>query len=508
MAILKNIKIQNLRSLRDVGEVPISKITVLLGKNSVGKSTFARIFPLLRQSVESKKRSPILWFGDYVDFGSLEQAISRGEKEISLGFNFSINYDFERFDPYSYRLEQTSEYRIYGERLFAVGDVKVVLTLIGGDVVTTKRLQVSTGDVSFEIVFKDEEDKFESLIFNGETIDLPENIKVFTRQGNVLPLMFFATERRHKDRTFLVRTSLSKGASQIKPAVQRAISKFGFFGVDAVADSLTKSRVKTPEEFATKADYARSLQRDFVLDNCFKLVEIVDEAMKDYFSSVKYLKPLRATAERYYRRQDLSVQEIDPEGRNLPMFLDSLSSSLLKNFQEFLGSILKISVSAKREGGQIMVMAKGEDDADSYNIADMGFGISQVLPIAAQLWMVNNSRTNKASAVVIEQPELHLHPEYQSRLADVFAAAVKPSKKNNNNDVSLIIETHSPHIVNRLGELVEQGKLSAEDVSILLFEPSEDQQKSVKVNVSNFDEEGVLQNWPFGFFEPEFNNVD
>lgn len=506
MAILKNIEIQNLRSLRSAGEVPISKITVLLGKNSVGKSTFARIFPLLRQSVESKKRSPILWFGDYVDFGSFEQAISRGEKNISLGFNFEINYDYERLVPFNYSIEQSSEYRIYGEKIFSVGDVKVVLTLAGGDLVTTKRLKVSTGDISFDISFKNEGNNFDSLIFNGELVSLPENIKVITRQGNVLPLMFFAEERRHNTRTYLSRTFLYKKSSELKPAIQKAIAKFGFKGVDAVAESLSKSRVKIPEEFESKIEYARSLQRDFAINNCFKLIELVDEAMKEYFSSVKYLKPLRATAERYYRRQDLSVQEIDPEGRNLPMFLDSLSTTLLRDFQDFLGSILKISVSAKREGGQIMVMAKGEDDSDSYNIADMGFGISQVLPIAAQLWMVNRSRASRASAVVIEQPELHLHPEYQARLADVFAASV--SQGRNRNPVSLVIETHSQHIVNRLGELVESKKLAPEDISILLFEPSDDRKKSVKISVADFDSEGVLQNWPFGFFEPEVRNVD
>ncbi|WP_289240962.1 AAA family ATPase [Delftia sp.] len=91
MAILKSLGIKNLRSLKNIPPVPISPITVLIGRNSVGKSTFARIFPLIRQSVERRKKSPILWFGDYVDFGSLSQAVHRGEKEIS--FEFSIKLD-------------------------------------------------------------------------------------------------------------------------------------------------------------------------------------------------------------------------------------------------------------------------------------------------------------------------------------------------------------------------------------------------------------------------------
>lgn len=67
-------------------------------------------------------------------------------------------------------------------------------------------------------------------------------------------------------------------------------------------------------------------------------------------------------------------------------------------------------------------MARAENDDEPFNITDMGFGISQVLPIAAQLWAINGRHRDLASssAVVIEQPELHLHPEYQARLADVL----------------------------------------------------------------------------------------
>ncbi len=110
-------------------------------------------------------------------------------------------------------------------------------------------------------------------------------------------------------------------------------------------------------------------------------------------------------------------------------------------------------------------MAKNTDDPTPTNIADMGFGISQVLPIAAQLWSSSQSasRNSASSFIVIEQPELHLHPEYQARLGDVFAGYIKnQSDKNQNNqsrtqiDSRLIIETHSQHLVNRIGALIEK----------------------------------------------------
>ncbi|MBK8070549.1 MAG: DUF3696 domain-containing protein [Ramlibacter sp.] len=66
-----------------------------------------------------------------------------------------------------------------------------------------------------------------------------------------------------------------------------------------------------------------------------------------------------------------------------------------------------------------------------------------------------------------------------------------------------MIETHSQHLVNRLGALIEKGHLDPKDVSIILFEQDPNRADTTKIRVSEFDSEGVLRNWPFGFFDPE-----
>ena len=72
MISVNTLRIQNLRSLVDTGHIDLKPITILVGRNSSGKSSFARIFPLLRQSIEASKRGPILWWGRLVDFGKLK----------------------------------------------------------------------------------------------------------------------------------------------------------------------------------------------------------------------------------------------------------------------------------------------------------------------------------------------------------------------------------------------------------------------------------------------------
>lgn len=94
MSQLNSIRIQNLRSLTDTTTIQLKPLTVLVGKNSVGKSTFARTFPLLRQTCEAQKKSPILWYGKFVDFGDFNTAINKKNTEdgITFTFNFSVSY--------------------------------------------------------------------------------------------------------------------------------------------------------------------------------------------------------------------------------------------------------------------------------------------------------------------------------------------------------------------------------------------------------------------------------
>jgi predicted ATPase len=111
--------------------------------------------------------------------------------------------------------------------------------------------------------------------------------------------------------------------------------------------------------------------------------------------------------------------------------------------------------------------------------------------------------------VAIEQPELHLHPAMQARLADLFVNTVAIARKRGI-PIRFIIETHSQSIVNRLGHLVEGKRVDSGDVQIILFERGvADADPLVStLRRSRFDDEGVLTNWPFGFFLPEIDDSD
>ncbi len=524
MTKLAGIGVRRLRTLFDLGNpIELSPVTVLLGRNSVGKSTFARLLPLLRQSAERKKRGPILWFDDLVDFGTLNQALTRGSDDLELVLKLE---DIE---------DQTSRVRstVYGDyqapNLLKLGSATISMTLAGAEgsgATYAKELSIDVAGTQVKLCFA--LNSLESLTIGDQSFSWPKDrIRIFVEQGALLPKLVFAEQRKAGEDTWFITRNPWRGAAIdfLHGYVHQNTSK------GTMARIAGRLPVAAPEEIAktvqsidgpqtwlavrpyfsnSSGSFCSALAANLLAANIDVLLERLDEAVSNTVKGVRYLKPLRATAERYYRRADLAVSEIDPEGRNLAVFLDALAPHQLASFRAWLQSNFDLDVEPRREGAQVVLLAKGPNDSGASNVADMGFGLSQVLPIAAQLWASSTpymARTgsSKTSFIVIEQPELHLHPAFQAKLADVFAGVVrsKDASSIGLEGLGIVVETHSQHIVNRLGLLIEQGRLAAEDVSVVLFEADESTPGTSTARVCKFDSAGVLEDWPFGFFEPD-----
>ncbi len=133
---------------------------------------------------------------------------------------------------------------------------------------------------------------------------------------------------------------------------------------------------------------------------------------------------------------------------------------------------------------------------------DIGVGMSQIMPILVYVY------GSKKQHILIEQPEIHLHPALQAELGDVFIESALGDAQNR-----FILETHSEHLILRImkrmrqmarGELPEEHPFGVrpEDVAILYVEPGEE---GAVVKVLELDEEGqLLDPWPGGFFEEGF----
>ena len=151
------------------------------------------------------------------------------------------------------------------------------------------------------------------------------------------------------------------------------------------------------------------------------------------------------------------------------------------------------------EGGpfqlQVRKFGKRGRKGPKRNLTDVGFGVSQVLPVLAALF-----RTNGPSMFLLQQPELHLHPSAQAALGSLFCRTVEAGRQ-------VIVETHSDYIMNRIRLDVRDRRteLTHEDVSILYFERED---PDVLIHPIRFDKDGNVLGTPGGyrrFFTDELN---
>ncbi|MGR5475212.1 AAA family ATPase [Vibrio astriarenae] len=517
---MRSIRIRNLRSFVDTEEdlndfVDISPITVFVGKNSCGKSTLLRTFPLLKQSIASDTTGPILWYGDFVDFGSFSQAISNKKSNDKIYFDIKTQINSGArsfyFDDIDDGLSITHHTK---------GSEKIDVTLNLGvieskSLSSTDRITIDIEGIKIKLIFS-KSDLKEILLNNNPTEINTSTFRTFSHRG-LLPRVIdksneaiffgsydYATINAHVEKTaklikkcFHNRTDINK--------IRQGLDRIGICKRDQFIPRLKRvfnrqtAFIKNIED--NKKYIIDEIYPNFLLSLTPEIINRLNSTILREVNRTKYIAPLRATAERYYRHQDLHVNEIDHKGSNLAIFLSRLNKSQRHSFQAWTGENFGFTVHAGDTSLHHEIKVKINDDDEEYNISDMGFGFSQILPIVASIWNETQERPSVRSSseyitFVIEQPELHLHPQFQNLLAKAFAKVISITK-NNKTKIRILFETHSNVMVDALGEAISDGIIDKENVNIVIFNKKNG---ITRTKVATFDEDGYLSNWPIGFF--------
>lgn len=495
---MNSIKVKNLRSLTDTGHIEIKPLTIVVGKNSSGKSTFLRSFPLFKQTFEKRTSEPLLWYGDQTDFGSFEESLNNRNEgsAIEFDFNFSNSFDNDLF---------------YRRRLFSLPKVNEKYNFEVNISILKKNLKsigIKYAGHTIKISLKD---KFslESIVINGVSINV-SNYTCYYFINSLIPFIakketyykdIFNLELLEELKKLTNKNTKEERLDKIISSLklwprEDIIEKIKNCGLDSIKSKFEDNKISHDTLDLIIAKYLFS-QIDLIL-------EIVEEYISDYYSSINYVAPIRAKAERYYRIQGLAVENINPTGDNIAIFLNSLNKPELKEFREWCLNNFNFDFDVSAVGGHISLKIKGKNEEKYINLADTGFGFSQILPILILIW--NNKRTKKRTRInvpitlVIEQPELHLHPAMQSQLIDSFIN-ILGEKSQGKNSLNIIIETHSREMINRIGQNISLERINENDVGIYIFE--KDKENKTLVKKSNFDSDGYLLNWPIGFFDSE-----
>lgn len=215
------------------------------------------------------------------------------------------------------------------------------------------------------------------------------------------------------------------------------------------------------------------------------------------------IAPLRSKPKRTY---DPVRESASPEGDHVPMLMMRLDRTERNEWDELHDHLVTFGkqsglfsdIKVKRHGRQMSdpFQLQVKVRSGSYtNIVDVGYGVSQSLPILVDV-MGEQRKT-----FLLQQPEVHLHPRGQAELATLFIKSWK-GKRNR-----FFIETHSDHIVDRIRISVRQGILRPDEVSILYFEP---RRNAVKIHNLRLDKHGNLLGAPESyrdFFLHETNRL-
>lgn len=514
--MIDSIKINNLRSISNSGDIMLKPIMVLLGANSSGKSSFLRSFPLFTQSVDKKLRGPISWFdSSFVDFGDYKTAKNKyvsDEEGISFGYritNFHIvGRSFYRSNEYNYGKDSKNCY--------------VQFTLKGDSKGTyVSDIHIEIAKVTFDLKVKGRNEYIDFFI-NGKGVIISEKFRFNFNTGfAILPSIIKNVNDGESATITLVKKIVGILRKHCDKRLQNTsrlekILMGSSFGKDDFLTRLkhssdVKSFQKNVKGWNVNTEEFELIYQLYLILKLNSILESINVELATFYHKCDYIAPMRAEAGRYYRIQGLQVQSVDPSGHNLLEFVASLTSKEKSNYDDFVHDILGITVDVPSESGMKSLRIKTENG--DFSIADVGYGYSQIIPVITKLWhtayvISNNTywgrlrfREIEKSIVLMEQPELHLHPAMQAKVADTFIKVVEQTRKSNE-CATLIVETHSQSIINRLGRRIREGAIQPTDVNVLLFEKDKALQNTIIKQIS-FSEEGQLKDWPYGFFDPQ-----
>jgi hypothetical protein len=220
--------------------------------------------------------------------------------------------------------------------------------------------------------------------------------------------------------------------------------------------------------------------------------------------SLVYLGPLRVPPARFHLISGVRRASVGREGEFLAEILSRRKDVLtgVNLWLERLKIPYALSATSMHEGGMgtamgdvvVLVLTDRRNNIE-VSPGDVGFGISQLLPIVAQ------TQIGTDNIICIEQPEIHVHPRLQSEMADLLVAATEGSHNN-----QLIVETHSEHIMLRLQRLIRSGALDPNQVAVLYVDTGADGSASV-VNLRLAEDGSFIDEWPQGFFEERFEEM-
>ena len=437
--MLKEIQIKNFKCLKDTGKLEIKPLTFLVGPNSSGKTSLFQFLLALRQTTQCQDYDYPLILQDYIDLGSFKDLIYKhnesNELEINLLFEGMRGKEIvKRKYSYIFNLLKVRRAGKAGSKIFL------------------KKVSYQGPFVFFEIVKPNDGDKED-----------PE--------GTITAIL---KESKYKN----VNIEIGK-----KPRTQYFVLKF-----------LAPNEL-IGKEFDCKIGHffrVMAVKGDIFPPSFYEIsIEI-----EKFFSTLFHIGPLREEPQRVYTGAGIIPKDVGKTGKWSvdALLVETEAQQKAKLWLEKFGIASDISIKELRKGSKrYEIILKDIHTGVDVNLSDVGFGTSQVLPIIIESYIVPDQST-----ILLEQPEIHLHPRAQAMMGELLADVIRNSKKQ------FIIETHSDLILAKVCTLVARWDISTDNLIIYYFDPKSTGTDIIKIDINK---DGQYENFPVGFFEERYEEA-
>lgn len=209
--------------------------------------------------------------------------------------------------------------------------------------------------------------------------------------------------------------------------------------------------------------------------------------------SSRSVAPIRSEPERFYSTAE--GRKWSPEGGHVPLVLSYLcpvkgkqtkTKKFLDDFGVNSGLFSSIISRPYSEKDSWLFQIQAKVDNNYINIADVGYGVSQVLPVILDAIVAEQNTTT-----LLQQPEVHLHPKAQAALGTLFCQLAATGRR-------YVIETHSDFLINRIPIEISRGTLNCEDAALLYFEKGKG---TIKIHSLTYDSAGNIIGAPDSYRE-------
>lgn len=563
--MIKEYQISNFKPFNGAATIPIKPITLIFGANSSGKSSILQSLLMLKQTLENagNPSTVLLPKGHLVDLGSFKEFIHGHDQTKSFSFKMTFDAPEDLWEAADDILDIDTDNEIeLLEKVIQKSNISLEMTFDNIDSNSiVSRVALFLGSDLNPIVTYEIGDKNKggghNYIFKGN-FDHPywriywelfdknniTNIKdllsyEITAEGILEAFKKLGSTEREIAFPLLKKLGLlPEGLSREETEGEKEQNKTEKSKIEnnveqRESEELDEEIKNFSFERATKS--YRNIYRDYNLSLEWFLPSDINNLDLKYFShsifrdsgwgnrdislfmltlsnmikrflqQLSYLAPLRKYPERYYIYGGNQVQNIGASGEMVPDILFCNQQALFKVNEElkrFTGKTYELRISRlsdeRSESSEIFSLQLIDTATSvSANIRDIGFGFSQVLPIIVQ------TLTAERKTLLIEQPELHLHPALQAELGDLFINAALGEQKN-----TFIIETHSEHLILRLLRRIREtseGKLTdsvlpitPEQISVLYIQSGKDGAQIMNLEVT--EDGDFMDPWPDGFF--------